>query len=223
VIKMLFLCRRRPDLTREEYARRILEGHAPLALVHHPHMRRYVIQIADGVPPDGDEIDSLPALWFDSIDDFRNRLYDSPEGEAIIHEDVERFMGGSDAYATREQVHRDEDPKPATGQRSPGMKTMQLLMRRPELSRAEFRDRWTEEHVPLVLAHQPGLSLFSTSWVEEKLSDTGENWDAFAETRFASDEACAFDSPEGERTVAESLARLTVRAPVYRVHEYVWK
>ena len=88
MIKMVFLCRRRPDLSRDEYARRILESHAPLALVHHPNMRRYVIQIVEGRPADGDAIDSLPTLWFDSVEDFRERLHDSPEGQAIIQRDV---------------------------------------------------------------------------------------------------------------------------------------
>ncbi len=221
---MLFLCRRRPDLSRDEYARRILEGHAPLALVHHPNLRRYVIQIVEGRPADGDEIDSLPTLWFDSIEDFRERLYDSPEGQAVIRQDVQRFMGGSDAYATREHVHRNDDPAPASGHRSPGTKWMYLLARRSELTRAEFQRRWLAEHVPLVLEHQPQLSGYASSLVAEMLSETGPEWDAFEEQSFLSDSPePRFDSPAGERAVAESRAALVARAPGYRIHEYVWK
>ena len=79
--------------------------------------------------------------------------------------------------------------------------------------------------MPRVLEHQPGLSQLASSWVEERLSESGRDWDAFEEIRFARDEAAArpFESPAGERAVAESLARLTARAPTYRVHEYVWK
>jgi hypothetical protein len=224
MIKMVFLCRRRPDLSRDEYARRILESHAPLALVHHPNMRRYVIQIVEGRPADGDEIDSLPTLWFDSVEDFRERLYDSSQGRAIIQRDVQRFMGGSDAYATQERVHRNDDPAPARGHRSPGHKWMRLLARRSELSRSEFQRRWLEDHVPLVLKHQLQLSGYTSSLVTEKLSETGPEWDAFEEQRFP-DTAPEprFDSPEGERAVASSRAALTVQAPAYRIQEYIWK
>ena len=82
--KLIFLCRRRPDITREEYGRRVLEGHVPLALKHHPTLRRYVVNLAEGTPPEGDEIDSLPSLHFDTLEDFKERLYDSPESEEII-------------------------------------------------------------------------------------------------------------------------------------------
>jgi hypothetical protein len=88
MLKIIFLCRRRPDITREQYAAFVLEGHAPLALKHHPTLLRYVINIAEGTPPGGPEIDSLPALYFASLEYFRERLYDSPEGQEIIRRDV---------------------------------------------------------------------------------------------------------------------------------------
>ena len=74
MIKMIYLCRRLPEITREEYARLVLEDHAPLAIRHHPTMRRYVINIAEGTPSGGPEIDSLPALYFESLEDVRERL-----------------------------------------------------------------------------------------------------------------------------------------------------
>jgi hypothetical protein len=94
MIKMIFLCRRRSDITRAQYAAFVLEGHAPLALRHHPTLLRYVINIAEGTPEGGPELDSLPALYFASLEDFSERLYDSPRGREIIRRDVERFMAG---------------------------------------------------------------------------------------------------------------------------------
>ena len=222
---MVFLCRRRPDLTRDEYARRVLEGHAPLALRHHTRMRGYVINIAERTPAGAEEIDSLPSLEFDDLEDFRERLYDSPRGEAIIHRDVQRFMGGSDAYATREHVHKDETLPTPLGQRSPGLKWVCPLGRHPNWTRERFVDLWLGEHVPLLLKHRPALTKLTSNWVEERLSETSPEWDGFAELHFAGSDAEAelADSPDGERAIAESLARLTVRAPCYEVAEYVQK
>ena len=119
MIKMMFLCRRRPDITHEQFAERVLRGHVPLALQHHQTLRRYVMNVAEGTPEGGEELDSLPALYFDSLGDFTDRLYDSPEGEAIIHTDVATFMGGADVYATSEHVLKDATPPASPGRRSP--------------------------------------------------------------------------------------------------------
>src|SRR5206468_495613 len=48
MVKLVFLCRRRSDLTHERYVARLLEGHVPLALRHHPTLRRYVVNIVEG-------------------------------------------------------------------------------------------------------------------------------------------------------------------------------
>ena len=39
--KLVFLCHRRPEITHETYVERLLAGHIPIALRHHPAMRRY--------------------------------------------------------------------------------------------------------------------------------------------------------------------------------------
>src|SRR5438128_6516803 len=115
MVKLFFLCRRRPDLSHAEYVRRLLDGHVPLALRHHPTMRRYVVNIVEGVRGDTPPLDSIGVLWFDSLADFRDRLYDSPDGARVIAADVARFMGGAAAYATDEHVQRAPDAAPATG------------------------------------------------------------------------------------------------------------
>jgi uncharacterized protein (TIGR02118 family) len=104
MVKLVFLCRRRPDVSHERYAAMLLDDHVPLALRHHPAMRRYVVHIVDEASPGAPPLDSIGVLWFDSLDDYRARLYDSPEGERIIGRDVARFLGGADAYATTERL-----------------------------------------------------------------------------------------------------------------------
>ena len=50
MVKIFFLCTRRPEITHAAYALRVLEVHAPLAIAHHPSMRRYVINVTEGCP-----------------------------------------------------------------------------------------------------------------------------------------------------------------------------
>lgn len=220
MIKIFFLCTRRPDISHDRYAELVLEGHAPLAIAHHPTLRRYVINIAGG-----EELDALPALYFDELDDYRERLYDSAEGQEIIRRDVEQFLGRADAYATTERVHKDETPASALTERTPGVKWICPIKRRPGMAGAEFADYWQGAHVPLVLKHQPALTKYVTNLVDTHLSDTAEDWDGFAEFHFANEEAARrpFDSAEGQRRVTDSLERFVERRLVYPVGEYVQK
>jgi hypothetical protein len=228
LLKIVFLCRRRPGITHEQYAAFVLEGHAPLALKHHPTLLRYVINIVEGSSAGAPELDSLPALYFASLEDFRDRLYDSPEGQEIIRRDVERFMtGGADTYATTEYVQRKVSPKAAPlGQRSPGSKEMWLLKRRQGMSRQSFVDHWLHVHAPLALASHPGLAQYVVSVVEARLSETGELWDGIAELHFAEGAGAAEREPASQRARARfeaDLAGFVGHHLVYPVGEWVQK
>jgi len=59
MVKVVFLCRRRSDLTHERYVARLLEGHVPLALRHHPTLRRYVVNIVEGTRGPAPPLDSI--------------------------------------------------------------------------------------------------------------------------------------------------------------------
>lgn len=213
MLKMIFLCRRRPDITREQYAERVLKGHAPLAIRHHPAMRRYVIHIAEG-RIDGPEVDSLPSLYFDSLEDFRERLYDSPAGRAAIRADVQRFMGGAaDAYATREQVHRDELPPAPPGERTPGLKLVCPLARRRGMTHDDFVAYWREIAASRLLERARGLDRYVTNAVEARVSPRGDDWDGFEELHFARAE-------DGRAWLAAQRAADPERAFVSRALRY---
>ena len=228
MLKLIFLCRRRPEITHEQYTAFVLEGHAPLALKHHPTLLRYVINIAEDSPSGGPEIDSLPALYFASLEDFNERLYDSPEGQEIIRRDVARFMtGGADTYATTEYVQRKSAPPAAQlSQRSPGAKEIWLLQRREGMSRQAFVDHWLHVHVPLALASRPGLVQYVASVVEARLSETGERWDGIAELYYANPASVLekeFSSSEARERFEADLAGFVGRSLVYPVSEWVQK
>lgn len=225
MVKLIFFCRRRSGVTHEGYADLLLRGHVPIALRHHPVMRRYVVNIAEHSPAGEMEADSIGELYFDTLDDFRNRLYDSPEGEEIVHRDVARFMGGAHSYATTEHVHKSCNSGPL-GHRSAGVKLVCPVRRLPGMSHGDFVDHWLHRHVPLALEHHPGLSKYVTNIVDQRLSDDGPEWDGIGELHFASQRALKeemFDSAEGERIIRKDMARFIGHAVAYRVAEYVQK
>ena len=225
MVKMMFLCRRRADVDHARYVAMVLEDHVPLALRHHPTMRTYVVNVVEQSPSGWPELDSVAALGFDSLDDYRDRLYDSAEGRAIIGRDVARFMGGAAAYATREHVQRDAVTAAPLGTRSPLVKLVCPVRRRPDLTHEAFVAHWLERHVPLALRHHPGLMRYVTNVVEQPLGDA-EPLDGIAELCFADEESLRtrmFDSPEGERVIRDDIARFIGATAAYRVGEYVQK
>jgi uncharacterized protein (TIGR02118 family) len=109
VIKVVFLVKRSERISHDEFVRHLLEHHVPLALRHHPRLRKYSSSpIVPGTENPG-EFDAVAELYFDSLEDFRSGLYDSDDGRRAIREDVARFCGsGGRHYITEEIVFKDE-------------------------------------------------------------------------------------------------------------------
>src|SRR5262249_11976789 len=208
MVKLIFLCRRRPDLTHEQYVERLLGGPVHPALRHHPTMRGYVVNIVETSGPGPEPLDSIAELSFDTLADFEERLYDSPEGRTAIERDVAGFLTAADAYVTQERTQLSIGERAATGTRTPGVKLVCPVQRRSDLSRDAFTGHWLGTHAPIARAHHPGLTRYFTNVVERRLGSGGEAWDGFTELHFASAEPIAgglFDSPEGERAVRDDI------------------
>jgi uncharacterized protein (TIGR02118 family) len=106
-VKAVYFAQRREQSTRAEFDRHWDTLHAPLALTHHIGMCRYVqnavvTQAGELLP----EVDGVAELWFPTMEDFRERLIDSPEGMEIIRRDIERFAlpRGLPAHLMAEQA-----------------------------------------------------------------------------------------------------------------------
>src|SRR5438093_758752 len=106
MVKLVFLCRRRSDLTHERYVERLLGGHVPLALRHHPTLRRYVVNVVEHTRGPAPPLDSIGELAFASAEDVRGRIYLSPAGQAEIEADIPRFIARVHAYLVAEYVER---------------------------------------------------------------------------------------------------------------------
>lgn len=226
MVKLIFLCQRRAELSHAEYVERLLHGHVPLALRHHPTMTKYVVNIVEDSPAGEVRLDSIGELTFSSLEDFRAHLYDSDEGRRIIERDVAGFLGTANAYAVTEHVQKDILPASPIGARTPGVKLFCPLIRRADLSHAQFVDHWLRNHVPLALRHHPGMTRYKNNVVDVALSPDAPPWDGFAAIHLgvAGDwHHGLFDSAEGERVVRDDIARFIGRTGAYRVTELVQK
>jgi hypothetical protein len=178
MVKLVFLCRRRPDITHACYTTRLLEGHVPLALAHHPTMRRYVVNIVEHAAPGARELDSIGELWFDTVADFHERLYDSPDGERVIARDVARFIGAADGYVTREEAAPSPPSPGSTGA------AWMLCLRRGAGPGPET----VAEHMAAGVA---GVQTCVVSRVDAALAPSAPAYDAFVTVRLAACEPAA--------------------------------
>ena len=224
MVKLVFLCRRRPDITHERYVELLLGQHVPLALRHHPTLRRYVVNVVVGARGGPPVLDSIGELWFESLADYRERLYDSPEGERAIARDVAGFLGGADAYATVEHVQREPASPPPPGETA-GDKLFACLQRLPALDGDAFAAHWLRHHAPMALRHH-ATSRYVTNVVAGRLSPSAPDYDGFAELTFAPGEIARgmYLSAAGQEEIEEDMPRFigTVHAYVVREHVARW-
>lgn len=227
--KLIFLCHRRPDITHERYTQQLLQSHIPIALEHHPTLRRYVVnEVTVGFVPGPRELDSVGELSFDSLDDYRERLYDSDAGRAVVGRDVAQFIGGADAYDCTEHVRKGADrPGPfvdASPAPSPGAKLLLCLKRKPSLSHEQFVAHWTGAHAALVLEHGARVSKYVQNVVDARLSPEAAEYDGFAELHYATEDdfiAQMATHGQGPNPVQDDTANFVGEMAVWRLTEHV--
>lgn len=148
--RLVFLLRRLPSSTREEFQRYWSVNHAPLVagVAETLGISRYqqVHTVRDGRPGTVAGFDGVAELWFDSAQGTgtpaeRQRAAD------ILLADERRFidLAASPIWLADEVVMRVGD--------TDGLRMTAALRRRPGLSRREFRDHWRDVHGPLALQH----------------------------------------------------------------------
>ena len=104
VVKLVFCCRRRPELTREEFQKYWLDEHGPLVRSLRealPQMRRYVqshtldtpandaVQASRGT---ADAFDGITEVWFDSLDAMGSTTEDAATAGRRLLEDESTFI-----------------------------------------------------------------------------------------------------------------------------------
>ena len=225
MVRLFFLCTRKPGLSRAQYAEHLLRRHAPLALRHHPRLRGYVQSVVVTALDGAAELDSINALDYDALEEFAANPYDGPEGERLVTEDHARFLGAASGYAARMQLRRNVQTAGAAGAATPGLQWICALKRRPALERELFAEALRNAFLPDLLASQPGATRVALGLVERKLFPSdAPDWDAFCELGFA-DAARAplhpFDAPDCAMSLRRRVAALCEASAVWRVREFV--
>jgi uncharacterized protein (TIGR02118 family) len=216
MVKLIFLCSRRYGITHERYVELLLDGHVPIALRHHPTLRKYVVNIVEAAPAHA-PLDSIGELYFDTLADFRDRLYDSPEGRRVVEADVAGFMGQATAYVVEEQVVRRGPQPTALGKPSPGMKVMTCLRRAETVGAEAFLAHWRDHRTPrtpLGLDATDALVGYVRDVVTDRLSAHGPPWHGF-ETRYLHTGASDSAATANDTFVIETAS--------YRLIEHIQK
>ena len=209
MVKLVFLCRRRPDITHARYVELLLGGHVPLALAHHQTMRRYVVNVVEETLGGGPALDSIGALWFATLADYRERLCDSEAGERLIAQDVARFMGGADAFVTHEHAAPAPPVPRRLEERSRGGKLLVCVRRPPEARAETFVDDWIAERVQPFVA-RGAVAACVANVVQERLGTSVPDYQAIVELWL----------PGAADGVLDALCVPSVAA-CYRAAEYV--
>ena len=97
MVKAVALIKRKPGLSREEFARHYEEVHAPLILKHSPTLKRYVrnhvIVPAGAEEP---EYDCVTELWYDNMDGYKATIdFWLSEAGKVIRDDEDSFLDRS--------------------------------------------------------------------------------------------------------------------------------
>lgn len=153
--RIVFLLRRRPELTRDEFQRIWWEEHGPLVASHAATLGivRYqqVHTTGDHRPQALPAFDGSAELWVEPGSATGTRQEQAAAAAALLA-DERRFIDltASPIWVAEEQLVREGTDRQATD----GQPRLTAALRRaPGISRHEFRRHWREVHGPLALAN----------------------------------------------------------------------
>jgi len=106
-VKLVCPVQRRADISRDAFIEHWLGTHAPIARVHHPGLTRYFTNVVERrLGTGGDAWDGFTELHFSSAEPIAGGLFDSPEGERAVRDDIALFIGRAGAYRVAEYVFK---------------------------------------------------------------------------------------------------------------------
>jgi uncharacterized protein (TIGR02118 family) len=104
MLKTVFLVKRSPNMTHDEYVEHYLETHAPLTLDHVEGLEKYVVSFITPDESDPDRPDVVVEMYWTDLDAFVNIRFDSAEGQQLITDDMQLSMGESTPFVVEEYV-----------------------------------------------------------------------------------------------------------------------
>jgi uncharacterized protein (TIGR02118 family) len=220
VVKALTYITRRPGMSVEAFQEHWRTRHADV-VVKLPGIRRYVQSHAlpSGYARRDLPFDGIAEIWFDDTDAMR-ALAGTPAYAAVV-EDEARFIDRArmGLLLTEEHVIKD-GPAPAGG-----VKSVELVTRKPGMEVDAFQRYWREVHGPIA-ATIPVLRRYVQSHVRRSAYAAGRApaYDGAALTWFDDTQAMRVSAgtPEYARTRADEPSFLdTARLPVVITREHV--
>ncbi len=210
--KRLYLARRKPPLTREQFLARWRQ-HARLAMSFMArqsweNVTAYIhfdpVREASGIAGASDDYDAIGWIRFKDVE-ARKRHIQFAEARAVLEADEDEFFSArvnTTGMVVSETVLR-EGP-------SSGVTKFCFLKRKSELSLAEFDDHWKNEHAPLLLKAAPTMQRYVQNHPlpPEKGNAWGMGCDGVEESWFASlDELKKAHAEPAMRAVEEDRGR----------------
>jgi uncharacterized protein (TIGR02118 family) len=150
-IKIVRLVKRRADLSLAQFKNYWLTRHAEheRQAIEATPLQKVVASISTGEvalggadPP----FDGMVALYFRSLEDARATL--SGPGTAAMREDAKNFVDprSSPQLFADEYLVSEKQDAPGTIRRSGQLKTIRTISRRRDLTHAQFKDYWLNQH-----------------------------------------------------------------------------
>ena len=144
MVKVVVVFRRKAGMDIEAFGQYWRGVHAGL-VKKLPGLRRYVQSqtIPGGYRKGQPAIDGMAELWFDSTDALRV-VAASPELKAVLADEANFIDPASRVEIVTDDVVIKDGPRPAGG-----VKNVELVKRRPDLSPEAFHRHWEVVHGPL--------------------------------------------------------------------------
>jgi hypothetical protein len=170
--KLVFLFRRKPGATREEYFHHYVTNHSPLGLQHQPGLSAYTVNLLES-PAD---FDVLTEIWTPAISEFVGSTKPRTEGQEAIVQDHISFMGPQDTFAVEERIVRDGPLTSPLGVAATGAKLLSMHRQNeplPEPLSGAYRIIDNVVVRPILIADQfvePGasdLAVIRVSWAND--------------------------------------------------------
>ncbi len=224
--KLIFFVGRAPSLSVDEFRRRYIESHAPLALEHWKSPRRYAVNLVEEPDEDygdGLRFDAMAEMHFASLEDFtdRARLYDASDAPPVVEQDAATLFGSALIYRVSGVVQRGYQRSWALGGRSPGNKIVAPLYRGEGLTHEQFVEHWHNVHAPLALEHVLGIGRYVTNEVIASLTPDAPAIDGIVEVHYTDRRRMA--TPDSARIMAEDVQSFLVQPKRHPVREYVFR
>jgi hypothetical protein len=156
-----------------------LRHHAPMVLEQCPRLGRYVVNLIDvkasirhrvaGKTPLNRELDPPPfevatEMWFDSFDDFKDpaRLYANSKAAQLVLDGLSAMGAKVYDYLIAQTVQWDRTPRPAAGQRTPGIKAIIFTRRNESIANKEVEALWRNHRIVAEKYH-----CYATTYIQD--------------------------------------------------------